>query len=100
MASEKIEPFRVEVPDEVIADLRARLGSTRFPDEVPDTAWEYGTNLAYLKELVEYWRDEVRLARASSASSIASRISRRASTDSESISSTKRARGRIRNRCC
>ena len=53
---EKIEPFRVDVPVEVLADLRARLSSTRFPDEVPDTGWEYGTNLAYLKELVEYWR--------------------------------------------
>ena len=56
MATQKIEPFRVEVPVEVLADLRARLSSTRFPDEVPDTGWEYGTNLAYLKELVEYWR--------------------------------------------
>ncbi len=51
-----IEPFKVAVPDEVLADLKARLNSTRFPDEVPDTGWEYGTNLAYLKELVEYWR--------------------------------------------
>ena len=56
MATEKIEPFRVEVPVEVLADLRARLSSTRFPDEVPDTGWEYGTNLAYFKQLVEYWR--------------------------------------------
>ncbi len=56
MSSGKIEPFRVEVPVEVLADLRARLSSTRFPDEIPDTGWEYGTNLAYLKELVEYWR--------------------------------------------
>ena len=56
MNTEKIEPFRVEVPVEVLADLRARLSSTRFPDEVPDTGWEYGTNLAYLKELIEYWR--------------------------------------------
>src|SRR5271156_6591347 len=56
MATGKIEPFRVEVPVEVLADLRARLSSTRFPDEVPDTGWEYGTNLSYLKELVEYWR--------------------------------------------
>src|SRR5271167_3911366 len=52
----KIEPFRVEVSDAVLDDLRARLKLTRFPDEVPDTAWEYGANLGYLKELVEYWR--------------------------------------------
>ena len=56
MGGGRIEPFRVEVPDAVLADLRARLKNTRFPGEVPDTAWEYGTNLAYLKELVEYWR--------------------------------------------
>ena len=56
MATGKVEPFRVEVPVEVLADLRARLSSTRFPDEVPDTGWEYGTNLAYLKDLLEYWR--------------------------------------------
>ena len=56
MADAKIESFRVEVSDAVLDDLRARLKQTRFPDEVPDTAWEYGANLAYLKELVEYWR--------------------------------------------
>ncbi len=38
MANEKIEPFRVEVSDAVLDDLRARLKHTRFPDEVPETA--------------------------------------------------------------
>jgi pimeloyl-ACP methyl ester carboxylesterase len=52
----KVEPFSIAVPDQVLADLKARLDRTRFPDEVPDTAWEYGTNLAYLRELIDYWR--------------------------------------------
>lgn len=52
----KVEAFSIKVSDEVLADLKARLDQTRFPDEVPDTAWEYGTNLAYLRELVDYWR--------------------------------------------
>ena len=52
----KVEPFRIAVPDSVLADLKARLDRTRFPDEVPDTGWEYGVNLAYLRELVDYWR--------------------------------------------
>jgi microsomal epoxide hydrolase len=52
----KVEPFSIEVPEEVLTDLKARLERTRFPDEVSDTAWEYGTNLAYLRELVDYWR--------------------------------------------
>ena len=58
MADHQIQPFRVQVSDEVLSDLRERLERTRFPDEVPDTGWEYGTNLAFLKELVEYWRTQ------------------------------------------
>jgi pimeloyl-ACP methyl ester carboxylesterase len=55
-ASGAVEPFRIAVPEAVLADLRQRLGQTRWPDEVEDAAWDYGTNLAYLRELVEYWR--------------------------------------------
>jgi len=56
MPSIRIEPFKIQVGDAVLKDLRERLDRTRFPDEVPDTGWEYGTNLAYMRELVEYWR--------------------------------------------
>ena len=35
-----------------------------FPDEVPDTGWEYGANLAYMKELVDVLAHAVRLAQA------------------------------------
>lgn len=52
----KVDPFTINVSDQVLQDLRERLARTRFPDEVPDTGWEYGANLAYMKELVEYWR--------------------------------------------
>jgi pimeloyl-ACP methyl ester carboxylesterase len=52
----KPEKFTIAVPDEVLADLRERLVRTRFPGEVVNSGWTYGTNLAYLKELVEYWR--------------------------------------------
>ena len=51
-----IAPFRINVPDAVLSDLRERLGRTRFPDEIESAGWEYGTNLAYLRELVTYWR--------------------------------------------
>lgn len=53
----KIEPFKIEVPDAVLEDLRARLGETRWPDEVEGSGWGYGTNRAYLRELAAYWRD-------------------------------------------
>src|SRR3569833_4495695 len=52
-----IEPFSVQVPDDVLDDLRARLARTRWPDQIPGTGGEYGTELAYLQELCEYWRD-------------------------------------------
>ena len=52
-----IEPFQIHVPEEVLSDLRERLARTRFPSEIPGSGWDYGTNLAYLKQLVEYWRD-------------------------------------------
>ena len=49
-------PFRVQVPEDAIADLRPRLARVRWPDEPPLEPWSTGTSLAYLKELVEYWR--------------------------------------------
>jgi pimeloyl-ACP methyl ester carboxylesterase len=42
----------------VLADLHERLARTRFPDELQGDGWTYGTNLAYLRELVTYWRDK------------------------------------------
>jgi pimeloyl-ACP methyl ester carboxylesterase len=50
-------PFVIRVPDDVLADLRARLDRVRWPDETPGEGWRYGTSLAYMKELVAYWRD-------------------------------------------
>jgi len=50
-------PFSLRVGDDVLADLKARLARARWPDEVPDAGWNCGTDLAYLKSLVEYWRD-------------------------------------------
>jgi len=52
------EPFTLKVPDEAIADLRERLGRTRFPDQAPGAPWAVGTDVGYLRELVEYWRTE------------------------------------------
>ncbi len=52
-----ITPFKIDVPEAELADLRERLARVRWPDEV-GTNWTYGTDLAYLKELIEYWRTE------------------------------------------
>lgn len=50
-----VQPFTIAVPDDVLDDLHQRLRRTRFPGEVAGSGWMYGTNLAYLKGLVEYW---------------------------------------------
>jgi pimeloyl-ACP methyl ester carboxylesterase len=52
-----IEPFAIAVPDEVLSELRARLLDTRWPEPSPGPAWEQGTDLAYLQDLVAYWAD-------------------------------------------
>jgi len=50
-------PFRVALPESVLADLRERLDRTRWPDEIPGSGWSYGMSLPYAKELAAYWRD-------------------------------------------
>jgi pimeloyl-ACP methyl ester carboxylesterase len=57
MADAEIRPFRVEVPDEALNDLRDRLDRARWPGEVPGAGWSRGVPLGYLKELAGYWRD-------------------------------------------
>ena len=51
------QPFKLQVPDAAIADLRARLLRARLPDQAPGEPWAYGTDVAYMSTLVEYWRD-------------------------------------------
>ncbi|MFF1902846.1 epoxide hydrolase family protein [Kitasatospora sp. NPDC058218] len=51
-----IAPFRVNVPEADLDDLRHRLARTRWPDELPDADWSYGISRDYLVELVDYWR--------------------------------------------
>ena len=51
------EPFTVQAPPEALADLRARLRATRWPDAPEDAGWSLGTDLAYLHDLVAYWAD-------------------------------------------
>jgi len=56
--SDTIERFEIRVDDAVLDDLRDRLARTRIPDQIPGTRWEYGFPLDYLRELVDYWRDD------------------------------------------
>jgi pimeloyl-ACP methyl ester carboxylesterase len=51
------QPFRLEIPDSAIADLKTRLALTRFPDAAPGEPWAYGTSVDYARDLVAYWKD-------------------------------------------
>lgn len=54
---DSVRPFEVEVADDEIDDLRRRLTQARWPDQLPDAGWEYGTERDYLRELCAYWRE-------------------------------------------
>jgi pimeloyl-ACP methyl ester carboxylesterase len=55
---EDISPFRIQIPEADLRDLRERLRRTRWPE--PETAggWSQGTPLAYARELCRYWLEE------------------------------------------
>lgn len=53
-----ITPFRIDIHEAAITDLKERLAMTRFPDALEGVGWDYGMNDAFLRELVAYWRDE------------------------------------------
>lgn len=55
---ESVRSIRISVPDPVLADLDARLANTRLPDQIPGTGWGYGTDRAYLTELLAYWQND------------------------------------------
>jgi pimeloyl-ACP methyl ester carboxylesterase len=50
-----IRPFRVEVPDQALDDLRLRIAATRWPSKelIPDRS--QGVQLATIQELARYW---------------------------------------------
>lgn len=50
-------PFTIDVPAAVLEDLHRRLERVRWPDAVPGAGWDYGSDPAYLRALVDYWRD-------------------------------------------
>jgi len=56
--TEDLRPFRIDVPQVDLDDLRERLDRTRWPDELPGVGWAYGVPRDYLQELARYWRHE------------------------------------------
>jgi pimeloyl-ACP methyl ester carboxylesterase len=52
-----VSPFTIGVPQATLDDLHERLNRTRWPSAAPVGGWSQGTNIAYLRSLIDYWRD-------------------------------------------
>ena len=59
----ELRPFRVEIGDAVIGDLRERLARTRWPEREPVGDWSMGIPLAYVQELAGYWAESYDMQR-------------------------------------
>jgi len=51
----KPEPFSISIDQPSLDELHQRLRHTRWPDEPSDAGWSMGTNLAFMRKMVEYW---------------------------------------------
>jgi epoxide hydrolase len=50
-----MQPLVLAVPEIQISDLRQRLSNARWPAEITGATWDYGTDQAFLKNLVDHW---------------------------------------------
>lgn len=61
-----VTPFKVDVPQAALDDLKKRLANTRWPNKEPVADWSQGVPLAKAQALVEYWRTRYDWRRAES----------------------------------
>jgi Epoxide hydrolase N terminus len=61
-----VRPFRVDMPEEAIADLRRRIAATRLPDKETVADASQGVQLAMLQELARYWATDYDFGRLDS----------------------------------
>jgi pimeloyl-ACP methyl ester carboxylesterase len=57
MQNDKIGPFKINVSQDVLSDLQQRLKNTRWSYQIEDTGWDAGTDVEYLKDLLNYWQN-------------------------------------------
>jgi epoxide hydrolase len=50
-----VSPYTIAVPEEILIDLKERLARTRWPEQIEGCGWEYGADVAYLRELCDHW---------------------------------------------
>ncbi|MEU2228825.1 epoxide hydrolase, partial [Streptomyces sp. NPDC018347] len=56
--SAEVQPFRIDIPESSVEELKRRLSETRFPPPLPGDDWSTGVPVSYLRRLVAYWVDE------------------------------------------
>lgn len=59
-----IRPFRIEIPESQLDDLRTRLALTRLPERETPSDWSQGLPLAYMQEIKAYWERDYDWRRA------------------------------------
>lgn len=52
------QPFRVDIPEQILVDLKARLKNARFAPDFANKEWAYGTETETLRELCAYWAND------------------------------------------
>lgn len=50
-----VRPFHIDIPDETLERIRARVAGYPWHEMPDDGGWEYGVNLDYMKQLCAYW---------------------------------------------
>ena len=56
--SDAISPFRIDIPQSELDDLKQRIMLTRWPEQEPCDGWEQGIPLAYTREVANYWAND------------------------------------------
>jgi len=53
---DSIQPFRIDIPQAELDDLRERLGRTRWPASLPGDGWDTGVPTTWLRDLASFWQ--------------------------------------------
>ena len=56
--STEIRPFKIEISDAELEDLRRRLAATRWPEPETVDDWSQGIPLSYVQEVCAYWEEK------------------------------------------
>lgn len=51
----ELTPYKVEIPEQSLDDLRTRLNLARLPEQETVDDWSQGIPLGYMQEIKEYW---------------------------------------------